>query len=50
MSDIRQLPQFAQFMKDLGWQVVSFQRQFVYLRKFPLIGHFAKIPRPEFPL
>lgn len=50
MKDIRQAPIFAKFMKDLGWQAEKIGSNFVYLRKFPLIGFFAKIPRPNLPL
>lgn len=50
MKDIRQSLVFAKFMKDLGWQVEKIGSNFVYLRKFPFIGFFAKIPRPNLPL
>lgn len=51
MKDIRQSTQFANFMKDLGWKVEKTDSSFIYLRKFPFIGYFAKIPRinPPFP-
>lgn len=50
MKDIRQSFQFADFMRDLGWEVGKIDRQFVYLRQFPVIGYFAKIPRPRMPI
>ena len=49
MIDVRQSPQFANFMRDLGWQVEKINSSFIYLRKFPIIGHFAKIPRIQPP-
>ncbi|MBI5452583.1 peptidoglycan bridge formation glycyltransferase FemA/FemB family protein [Candidatus Gottesmanbacteria bacterium] len=51
MKDIRQSPQFARFMHDIGWQVEKIDSAFIYLRKFPIFGYFAKIPRinPPFP-
>lgn len=51
MIDIRQSPQFANFMHNLGWIAEKIGDNFVYLRKFPLMGYFAKIPRikPPFP-
>lgn len=51
MTDIRQSPQFARFMHDIGWQVEKIDSHFIYLRKFPIFGYFAKIPRikPPFP-
>ena len=48
--DIRQSEEFALFMKDLGWDAEKFSGQYVYLKKFPLIGRFAKCPRPDYPL
>lgn len=45
MIDIRQSPQFANFMLDLGWEAKKIGPVNVYLKKFPLIGYFAKIPR-----
>lgn len=50
MNDIRQSPQFANFMRDLGWQAEKIGPNYIYLRKFPLIGYFAKMPRPKLPL
>ncbi len=47
MTDIRQSPQFAAFMRDLNWQVAKIGSAYIYLKKFPLFGHFAKIPRPD---
>lgn len=47
MKDIRQSLQFARFMEDLGWKVEKTDHGFIYLRKFPFLGYFAKIPRPH---
>lgn len=47
MIDIRQSPMFARFMQDLGWKVEKVDQAYAYLRKFPLAGCFAKIPRPQ---
>lgn len=51
MKDIRQSSQFTHFMRDLGWEVEKINGNFIYLRKFPFLGYFAKIPRikPPFP-
>lgn len=48
--DIRQSQQFARFMEYLGWKTESVGKNKIYLRKFPLFGYFAKIPRPTLPL
>lgn len=34
-------------MEDLGWETKLVHNTIVYLKKFPLWGRFAKIPRPE---
>lgn len=51
MIDLRQSDVFSRFMTDLGWQIDSIGGQYVFLRKFPLVGYFAKMPRiqPPFP-
>lgn len=45
--DIRQSKFFADFMQSIGWEIRRFDSAYVYLRKFPIIGSFAKIPRPS---
>lgn len=50
MKDIRQSPVFAKYMQGLGWQAEKIDSNFIYLRKFPLLGVFAKMPRPNLPL
>jgi len=47
MTDIRQSPPFADFMKNLGWKSKKIGGQIAYLRKFPFAGYFAKMPRPS---
>lgn len=48
--DIRQTPVFARFMSDLGWEIESIGKGYIYYRKFPLIGYFAKMPRASLPI
>lgn len=50
MTDIRQSPQFAKFMQDIGWEIDKIDSTYIYLRRFPLAGYFAKIPRPKLPI
>ncbi len=52
MTDIRQSRFFANFMKDLGWKTEKIKNSYVYLRRFPLLGYFAKVPKitPPLPL
>lgn len=49
-TDVRQSPFFARFMEDIGWRVEQIDNQSIYMRKFPLIGFFAKMLRSRFPL
>lgn len=48
-KDIRQSPLFARFMHDIGWEVKRIHAQYVYMRKFPFVGFFAKMPRSKSP-
>ncbi len=43
--DIRQSPEYAQFMTDLGWKVEKIGLSFAYIRTFPFLGSFVKIQR-----
>lgn len=47
MTDLRQTPEYAQYMKSLGWQAVSLDNNLVYLKNIPLIGKIAKLQRPK---
>lgn len=49
MTDIRQSRQFSSFLQDLGWSSQKIGSNNIYLRKFPFIGYFAKMPRPQPP-
>lgn len=49
MTDIRQSKIFSTFMKDLGWQTELINKNYIYFRKFPILGYFAKMPRPNAP-
>lgn len=46
MKDIRQTPQYAIFMQNIGWKVERKQGVNYFIKKFPLIGSFIKIQRP----
>ncbi len=51
MKEVRQSALFARFMRDLGWEIEKINNHFIYMRKFPIFGYFAKLPRlnPPFP-
>jgi peptidoglycan pentaglycine glycine transferase (the first glycine) len=50
MIDIRQSSLFSGFMHDLKWETEEIEGQKIYLRKFPIVGYFAKMPRPAYRL
>ncbi len=43
--DIRQSPAYAQFIRNLGWQVEKIGRWNIFIKKFPLVGSLIKIQR-----
>jgi lipid II:glycine glycyltransferase (peptidoglycan interpeptide bridge formation enzyme) len=49
--DLRQSPQWAKFMKDLGWEVEKIDNCQIFIKKLPLsLGSFVKILRPNPPI
>ncbi len=53
MTDLRQSPYWANFMEELGWDVVKISQdskdQYVFLRKVPVVGTLLKAPRIKLP-
>src|SRR3989337_4382422 len=47
MLDLRQIPQYAKYMESIGWVVERINGVNYFIKKFPLIGSFMKIQRPE---
>ncbi len=47
MTDLRQTPQYAKYMKALGWDIEKINNDYVYLKKIPLFGKIAKLQRPS---
>lgn len=50
MADVRQSSGYAQFIKNLGWQVEKLGKWNVFIKKFPLIGSLIKIQRIQPPI
>ena len=48
--DLRQSPQYANYLSQLGWVVEKINGNYIYLKKIPLLGYFAKIQRPPHPI
>ncbi len=46
MKDIRQSPAWTHYLSSVGWKTEEIDNTFVYLKKIPILGWFAKIQRP----
>jgi len=47
MTDLRQSPQYGQYMEKIGWKVEKVSGCQIFIKKLPLIGSFIKVQRPE---
>lgn len=47
MLDIRQTPEYADYLSHIGWIVERKNQVNYFIRKFPIIGSVLKIQRPE---
>lgn len=47
MKDIRQSSAWARYLESMGWKIEKIDGVYVYLRKIPILGYFAKIQRLE---
>jgi hypothetical protein len=47
MIDLRQTKEYADYMQEIGWVVERIDNVNYFIKKFPLIGSFIKIQRPE---
>lgn len=47
MLDLRQTPQFAEYIKLLGWDVEKIDNSYIFIRKIPVIGSVIKLQRPK---
>ncbi|MBM3209649.1 peptidoglycan bridge formation glycyltransferase FemA/FemB family protein [Candidatus Shapirobacteria bacterium] len=46
-TDLRQSPEYACHLEDLGWKVELIDNCHVFIRRFPLLGSILKIQRPN---
>lgn len=46
MIDIRQTPQYARYLKNIGWTVKRIHETNYFIKKFPIIGSVLKLQRP----
>ena len=47
MIDIRQTPQYANYLKKIGWQVERAAEINYFVKKIPILGSVLKLQRPE---
>jgi len=47
MQDLRQSPQYGEYMRKIGWKVEKVDSCQIFIKKIPLLGSFIKIQRPE---
>jgi len=46
MPDFRQSREYANYLKSIGWRIEKVRGVYVYLKKIPIMGWYAKIQRP----
>lgn len=47
LVDIRQSPEYARYLKTLGWKVERITEVNYFIKRFPIIGSVLKIQHPE---
>lgn len=47
MKDLRQSPNWAKYLQQIGWRVEKINNSYIYLKHLPIIGWYAKVQRPE---
>lgn len=46
MTDIRQTPEYANHLKNQGWEITLSKTNYYFLKKIPLVGYIVKLQRP----
>ena len=47
MKDIRQSQLYAKYLESIGWQTKKIEGNYIFVKKFPVLGNFVKIQRPK---
>lgn len=47
MVDIRQSPEYADYLSQIGWRVKRTDNTNYFIKKFPIVGSVLKVQRPE---
>ncbi|MBI4999499.1 peptidoglycan bridge formation glycyltransferase FemA/FemB family protein [Candidatus Gottesmanbacteria bacterium] len=50
MKDLRQSPNYGKYMQAIGWSIGRKNGLQFYIRHFPILNNFIKIPRPQKPI
>lgn len=45
--DLRQTQNYSHYMQAIGWKVEKLSKNYIYLKKIPLLGCIAKLQRPQ---
>ncbi len=45
--NIRQSPQYAKYLSEIGWKVDKISGNYYFIKKIPILGNIVKIQRPE---
>src|SRR5258708_21033201 len=46
MKNLRQYSQYSKYFESVGWKIEKIDNTFIFLKKLPALGWFAKIQRP----
>ncbi len=44
--DLRQSIEYAKYLESINWKVEKIDNTYIYLKKLPLLGWYAKIQHP----
>lgn len=50
MNDIKQTSQWANFFSKTGWKSIKIGKNYLYIRKLPIIGSYMRVIRPTLPI
>ncbi|HWA52248.1 MAG TPA: peptidoglycan bridge formation glycyltransferase FemA/FemB family protein [Patescibacteria group bacterium] len=47
MADLRQSPDWANYLKSINWKIEKINNIYIYIKYFPVLGSFVKLQRSE---
>ncbi len=48
MKDLRQSKEYTKYLESINWKIEKVDNTFIYLKKLPILGWYAKIQHPAF--